>query len=189
MKITTLFIDRDGVINADSPDYIKRPEEFHFLPGSQNAFALIQHLGLQAMVITNQSVIGRGWVTPEGLEAIFDKMRAGIDETGGRLDDIFFCPHTPGDGCNCRKPKTGMVDDACQAHGIEVKESVFIGDSAKDILCGKAAGCARTVLVLTGNGHKAREELKEKGMEPHYVAPTLLDAVKWVAEEAGLSYP
>ena len=189
MKITTVFIDRDGVINADSPDYIKREEEFHFLPGSTSAFALLKKLEISAVVITNQSVIGRGWVSPEGLEAIFDKMRDGIKTAGGKVDAIFFCPHAPDEGCACRKPKTGLIDEACRSRGIEKKESVMIGDSTKDILCGKAAGCAKTVLVLTGNGRRAKEELKTMGKEPDHVAPSLLDAVKWVAETAGHTYP
>ncbi|WP_300675240.1 HAD-IIIA family hydrolase [Desulfoluna sp.] len=125
MPITTLFIDRDGVINQDSPDYIKTAEAFHFLPRSPEAFALMKAHRLSGMVITNQSIIGRGWVTEETLTAIFKKMVTGIEEAGGHVDDIFFCPHTPDDDCACRKPKPGLIMEACRTHGIDPADSVM----------------------------------------------------------------
>ena len=182
MHITTVFIDRDGVINRDSPDYIKTEEAFHFLPQSREAFALLNASGLSAMVITNQSVIGRGWVTEKGLAAIFGKMTRGIEAAGGKVDGIFFCPHTPEEGCACRKPKPGLINTACSTHGIDPSTTVMIGDSAKDILCGKAAGCAATILVKTGNGEKALATLTENGTRPDHVAATLHDAVRWVID-------
>lgn len=182
MNITTVFIDRDGVINHDSPDYIKSVDEFHFLPKSPEAFSLLKTHNLSAMVITNQSIIGRGWASEEGLAAIFDKMTRGIEHAGGKVDDIFFCPHTPDDGCSCRKPKPGLIDNACRTHGVNPATSVMIGDSAKDILCGKAAGCAATILVRTGNGEKALAALTEKSSPPDHVADTLFDAVRWVID-------
>ncbi len=182
MQITTVFIDRDGVINEDSPDYIKSVEAFHFLPKSPQAFALLKSHHLSAMVITNQSIIGRGWVTEEGLEAIFQTMRQGIEAAGGAVDDIFFCPHTPEEGCHCRKPKPGLIEDACRTHGIDSATTVMIGDSAKDILCGKAAGCAATILVRTGNGENALSALIKSGTNPDHVADTLFDAVRWVID-------
>ncbi|SCY07532.1 D-glycero-beta-D-manno-heptose 1,7-bisphosphate 7-phosphatase [Desulfoluna spongiiphila] len=182
MPITTVFIDRDGVINRDSPDYIKTVDEFHFLPDSPEAFALLKARGLSAMVITNQSIIGRGWVTPETLSAIFKKMTKGIEKAGGSVDDIFFCPHTPDDGCPCRKPKPGLIMEACRTHDINPTTSVMIGDSAKDVLCGKAAGCAATVLVRSGNAEKALADLAAAGQHPDHVADTLFDAVRWVID-------
>jgi len=182
MPITTVFIDRDGVINRDSPDYIKTPEDFLFLPKSPEAFALLKAHKLSAMVITNQSIIGRGWVTEETLSAIFAKMTAGIENVGGSVDGIFFCPHTPDDGCACRKPKPGLIVEACRTHGIDPATSVMIGDSAKDILCGKTAGCTATVLVRSGNGEKALAGLTDGNQLPDHVAKTLFDAVRWVID-------
>ena len=182
MPITTVFIDRDGVINRDSPDYIKTVEEFHFLPDSPEAFALLKSHRLSAMVITNQSIIGRGWVAPRTLAAIFEKMTEGIEEAGGSVDGIFFCPHTPDDDCACRKPKPGLIFEACKAHGIDPATSVMIGDSAKDVLCGKAAGCAATVLVRSGNAEKALADLTVASQHPDHVADTLFDAVRWVID-------
>lgn len=182
MPITTVFIDRDGVINHDSPDYIKNVGEFHFLPKSPEAFSLLKEHNLSAMVITNQSIIGRGWVTEQGLSDIFEKMTRGIEHAGGKVDDIFFCPHTPNAGCGCRKPKPGLIHEACRTHGIDPGTSVMIGDSVKDILCGKNAGCVATILVRTGNGEKALAALTEEGCLPDHVAETLFDAVRWVID-------
>lgn len=182
MPITTVFIDRDGVINRDSPDYIKTVDEFHFLPRSPEAFSLLKDRGLSAMVITNQSVIGRGWVTEATLAAIFAKMTAGIEDVGGSVDGIYFCPHAPEDGCACRKPKPGLIAEACRAHGIDAAASVMIGDSAKDILCGKTAGCAATVLVRSDTTEKALADLTAANRLPDHIADTLFDAVTWVLD-------
>lgn len=175
-----VFIDRDGVINVDSPDYIKNCDEFEFLPGSLEAFKLLKEVGYEVIVITNQSVIGRNMVTPEGLNAIFSKMTTGVKSAGGEIKDIFFCPHTPDDHCQCRKPLPGMILAAQKKYGIELQASCMIGDSAKDVECSKNAGCGLSVLVKTGNGLKAAKELERKKIEPGYIAENLLDAVKWI---------
>ena len=108
----TVFLDRDGVVNQDSPDYIKSPEEFHFIPQSPEAVALLNRHGFQVILITNQSLIGRGMAPVSTLEAIFDKMKAGVAAAGGEILDIFYCPHTPDGGCDCRKPKPGLIEQA-----------------------------------------------------------------------------
>lgn len=176
----TVFIDRDGVINRDSPDYIKCREEFHLLPGSLEAFRLLHENGFTAIVVTNQSVIGRKFTTPEELRLIFAKMTEAIDSSGGHVTDIMFCPHLPSDQCHCRKPAPGMILDARDRHAIDLSTAVMIGDSVKDIECAANAGVGRAVLVRTGNGKKALEKLMEKGLSPDHVADDLLDAVKWL---------
>lgn len=175
-----VFIDRDGVINKDSADYIKNCDEFEFLPGSLEAFKLLKAKGYETIVITNQSVIGRKMVTPDGLDEIFKKMTEGVDAAGGKIKDIFFCPHTPADHCQCRKPLPGMILSAQKKYDIDLETSCMIGDSAKDIECSKNAGCGNSVLVKTGNGLKAVKELAEKKKGPDYLAENLLDAAKWI---------
>ncbi|HCY86625.1 MAG TPA: D-glycero-beta-D-manno-heptose-1,7-bisphosphate 7-phosphatase [Desulfobacteraceae bacterium] len=175
-----VFLDRDGVINQDSPLYIKSPEEFHFIPGSAKAIALLNRNGFEVIIITNQSALGRQMITEETLEAIFDKMTAGVAEAGGSIRDIFFCPHTPDAGCDCRKPKPGLIQKALDRYGIDPAGTVMVGDSAKDILCGLAAGCGRTVLVATGNGAKARQALEEEGIAPDLYADDLLAAARFL---------
>lgn len=182
----TVFIDRDGVINEDSPDYIKSPGEFEFISQSPAAVALLNRYGCEVMLITNQSAVGRKMITCQILESIFNKMHKGIEAAGGRIKDIFYCPHTPEEGCACRKPAPGMILSAMEKHGIDPAETVMVGDSAKDIECGINAGCAATVLVATGNGPRARRSLAEKGICPDYYARDLYDAVRWLIASLSL---
>ncbi|WP_028316461.1 D-glycero-beta-D-manno-heptose 1,7-bisphosphate 7-phosphatase [Desulfatibacillum aliphaticivorans] len=175
-----VFLDRDGVINRDSPDYIKNWSEFHFLPGSLKALALLKENGYNVVVITNQSIIGRKMVEPHILQNTHDNMRRVAAENGGEIREIFFCPHTPDDHCDCRKPKPGLLHQARDAFGLDLSNHAMIGDSAKDILAARAAGCGMALLVGTGNGEAALEDLRRKGVEPDYAANDLLDAVKWL---------
>ena len=182
MKEYTVFLDRDGVINHDSDAYIKNPDEFHFISKSPDAIALLNAKGFQVILITNQSAVGRGMISRPTLDAILKKMIHGVEQAGGRIKDIFFCPHTPDQGCDCRKPKPGMILQAVACHGIDVKKAFMIGDSAKDIECGKNAGCAKTILVKTGNGEKALAALTKKGITPDFFAKDLYEAACWITD-------
>lgn len=147
-----LFIlDRDGVINQDSKDYIKSPEEWVPIPGSLHAIARLNQLGYQVVVATNQSGVGRGYYSLDTLRKIHQKMCDQLAEMGGRIDNIYFCPHKPDDGCHCRKPEPGMFEDILRDYGIQPSEAILIGDSLRDIQAAHAVSC-RAVLVLTGNG-------------------------------------
>lgn len=178
--IDTIFLDRDGVINADSPDYITSRDAFHPLPGSLAAIARLTRCGCRVIVITNQSAINRGMLPLSELTAIHTRLRQGVQARGGRITDIYFCPHRPDEGCDCRKPKPGMIIQASRQHGIDLSRSIMVGDSAKDILAGKAAGCARTLLVKTGNGLQAMASLTENGTPPDHVTADLAAAVEWI---------
>lgn len=175
-----IFLDRDGVINRDSDAYVKSWAEFEFLPGSFAALKKLTLAGYRIIVITNQSIIGRKWVSLETLEDIFTRMRAEIEKNGGRIHDIFFCPHKPGDGCGCRKPETGLIEKAARAYDIDISATTMVGDSAKDVLCARKAGCKQAVLVKTGNYPAARESLRKENITPAAVAADLLEAVDWV---------
>ncbi len=176
----TVFLDRDGVINADSPDYIKRWAEFHFIPGSLDAIARLTKAGLNVVIITNQSAVHRNLLALEELESIHRHLKQAVRDSGGRIADIFFCPHRPEEGCVCRKPKPGMILAARQRHGIALAGSVMVGDSATDILAGKAAGCGRTVLVETGNGRAAARSLAAADACPDHIAVDLDHAANWI---------
>ena len=176
----TIFLDRDGVINADSDAYIKSPSEFHFIPKSPEAIALLIQHGFKVIIITNQSMIARKLAPPEMLNAIFEKMITGVKTAGGRIDDIYFCPHHPDDGCSCRKPQPKMILDAAKHHDLDLGESVMVGDSAKDIECGRNAGCGSTILVQTGNGKRAEMDLSDRGIQPDIVIADLYEAARWI---------
>jgi histidinol-phosphate phosphatase family protein len=180
MRPKVVFTDRDGVINRNSPDYIKRPEEFEFLPGSRGALRRLIQSGFDIIVITNQSALARGLMTRESLEEIHRRMIASIEAAGGRILDIFVCPHPPGDGCGCRKPEPGLVLDARRKHQVDFSTAVMIGDSVADIECALRAGIRTTVLVRTGNGAAAAEELAAHGCLPDFIADDLSQAADWI---------
>ncbi len=181
MKLQTVFLDRDGVINRDSADYVKSWGEFEFLPGSLEALARLAKAGLRVIVITNQSAVNRGMVTLKGLEDIHRRMRRAVAAAGGRLDDIFFCPHRPDENCACRKPAPGMIRAAARKYGLDLSRSAMVGDSARDVACGVNAGCGRTVLVTSGLDPGAeRGRLDEQGLSADHVASDLAAAVDWL---------
>lgn len=175
-----VFLDRDGVINEDSSSYIKSPDEFHFISKSPEAIALLCDHGFEVILITNQSAVGRKMITAQTLSAIFDKLKIGVAAAGGKIKDIFCCPHTPDAGCACRKPKPGLIYQAQKKYGIDPAATVMVGDSAKDIECGKNAGCGSTVLVATGNGPSAQIALADRGMAPDHYAKDLYGAAQWI---------
>jgi len=177
-----VFLDRDGVINRDSPDYIKRLEEFEFLPGSLDALRRLVERGFACIVITNQSAPARGLMTLEALDAIHRRLCAAAAEAGGRILDIFICPHLPADACACRKPKPGLLHAAQRKYGIDFSSAAMIGDSATDIECALNAGVRTTVLVQTGNGEKAAQELSARGLCPGFIAQDLNRAVDWLVK-------
>lgn len=180
MKPSVVFLDRDGVINRDSEAYVKNWSEFSFLPNSLEALRRLHENDCRCVVVTNQSAIGRGIATRADVERIHRKMSERVAEAGGRIEDIFYCPHVPADGCRCRKPEPGLVLRACRRLGIEPAASAMVGDSARDIECALRAGCGATVLVRTGNGAGAEGELRQRGLTPGHIAEDLLEAALWL---------
>ena len=133
-----VFFDRDDTINDDI-GHCRRPEDIRIFPGVGEAMKRLNDAGLMTIMITNQSVIGRGWLDEKGLEVIHDKVRK--DVLPGRIDDIFYCPHVPDGGCDCRKPRIGMALQALERYNIDTLNSYMIGDSDRDIEFGEAIGC------------------------------------------------
>lgn len=177
-----VFLDRDGVINHDSPDYIKSLDEFVPIEGSYEAIARLKRAGRMIIVITNQSAVGRGIIDGSTLAQIHKRLIEEVETAGGHITDILFCPHRPDEKCRCRKPEPGMLFEAAARHGIDLTRSVMVGDSAKDIECGIRAGC-KTVLVLSGNGKQALNSLKNRGIVPDAVFPSLHEAVHWIIRQ------
>ncbi len=179
----TIFLDRDGVINKDSAEYIKSWDEYFFIPGSLQAMALLKENGYQIMLITNQSVINRKMVALETLSDMHDRIKQAAMDAGGFIEDIFFCPHTPSDRCECRKPAPGMILSACKKHGLEVSETIMVGDSEKDMEAARNAGCAKCILVRTGNGRTTEASLEAKNRQADHVADDLMEAVRHIIKE------
>jgi D-glycero-D-manno-heptose 1,7-bisphosphate phosphatase len=155
MKLAIL--DRDGVINFDSDQYIKSPAEWRPIPGSIEAIARLNQSGYRVAVATNQSGIGRGLFDMATLNAINDKMMEMVFRHGGRIDALFFCPHTAAEACACRKPRTGMLEEIAARFHADLKGVPCVGDSLKDVQAADVVG-AQPILVLTGKGQRTREE-------------------------------
>lgn len=152
-----IILDRDGVINHDSAAYIKSPEEWKPIPGSLEAIALLSQAGYRVLVATNQSGVGRGLFEMSTLNAIHDKMHRALGLAGGRIDGIFYCPHAQDAGCNCRKPKPGLLEEIAHRFGVSLEGVPLIGDSLRDLQAAAAVG-AQPILVLTGKGKKTRKD-------------------------------
>ena len=132
------------------------------------------------IVITNQSAVGRGLISAAGLAQIHRRMCAAVAAHGGRIRDIFFCPHRPADRCRCRKPRPGLILRARQIHGIDLTTAIMVGDSVKDIACARSAGCRCALLVHTGNGLRAQRDLRGRNLSPDQMCPDLFQAAEWI---------
>lgn len=150
-----IILDRDGVINFDSDQFIKSPEEWKPIPGSLEAIARLNQAGYRVAVATNQSGIGRGLFDMPMLNAIHDKMHKACALMGGRIDAVFFCPHTAEANCQCRKPKSGMLEEIAERYHQTLNGVPAVGDSLRDLQASAKLG-AQPFLVLTGKGEKTQ---------------------------------
>lgn len=148
-----IVLDRDGVINYDSDQFIKSPDEWRPIPGSLEAIARLNHAGFRVIVATNQSGLGRRLFDMATLIAIHDKMYKMLAQLGGRIDALFYCPHTADSGCDCRKPKPGMLIEIGQRFGVDLTGIPCVGDGERDLQAAASVG-AQPILVLTGKGEK-----------------------------------
>lgn len=157
MPMKLIILDRDGVINADSDQFIKSPDEWKPIPGSLEAIARLNQWGWRVVVASNQSGVGRGLFGMDTLNAINDKMVRSLAQAGGRLDAIFFCPHAADSTCDCRKPKSGLFQQIAERFNVDLTGVPCVGDSLRDLQAGVSMGC-EPYLVLTGKGMKTRED-------------------------------
>ena len=146
-----VILDRDGVINEDSRDYIKSAREWEPIPGSLEAIALLTAKNIEVYVATNQAGVARGKLTLDALNGIHKKMVYEVEKAGGWIVDIKYCPHHPDQKCWCRKPNPGLLEDIAATHGLNLKEGCYVGDSLNDLKAAESAGCPG-ILVLTGSG-------------------------------------
>jgi D-glycero-D-manno-heptose 1,7-bisphosphate phosphatase len=189
-----LILDRDGVINEESAAYVKSPEEWHPIPGSLEAIALLCQRGWKITIATNQSGVGRGYYDEATLSNIHNKMHLALDALGGKIHYVFYCPHHPETGCSCRKPKVGLLEQIAAQYNLpfpfHAHSIPFVGDSIRDLIAADAAGCL-PILVLSGNGQKTLENLQKESnastesaeksralLAKTIVCPDLMTAVK-----------
>ena len=173
-----VILDRDGVINHDSDEFIKSPDEWRAIDGSIDAIAALSKAGFTVAVATNQSGIGRKIIDLPTLESIHAKLRDAVRQAGGDLGRIVFCPHHPEDDCACRKPKPELLLRLSRQYGVPLAGVPVVGDSERDIQAARAVN-ARPILVLTGNGRKTAAALaaKSEGAETFDDLSAAADAI------------
>ena len=176
-----VLLDRDGVINQENPgSYILDPEQWVPIPGSAEAIARLREAEIGVIILTNQSAVGRGLLDLSTLESIHLRLKQTLKEAGGDVDGIFFCPHHPDDGCECRKPEAGLIHQAELALGCSLQGAPLIGDQLSDLQAAQRAGC-RPILVRTGRGRSVR--LEENGLKNISTYDDLSEAVSAILEE------
>ncbi len=184
----TVFLDRDGVINRNplNKGYVRKWAEFAFIPNARKAIRELTESGYRIIVVTNQSGIGRGLYSEEDLTDIHERMLAEINKAGGTVKAVYYCPHHPEAGCECRKPKPGMLTRAAREHNIELSDTYLIGDTTTDIEAGQSVG-ATTFLVLTGLGQESYYDYirrtDQNGYRPEKIFTNLYTATRWLLKK------
>jgi D-glycero-D-manno-heptose 1,7-bisphosphate phosphatase len=165
-----VILDRDGTINVDSDEFIKTPDEWTPLPGALEAIARLNHAGWHVAVASNQSGLGRGLFDVASLNAIHAKMHKALGAVGGRIDAVFYCPHSPDEGCQCRKPAPGLFEQIGERFGVDLRTTHVVGDTVRDLQAGTTVGC-QPHLVLTG---KAENLDSQNPLPEEYPANTMV---------------
>lgn len=180
-KDKVVFLDRDGVICRNQPNYVRSWEEFVFFPRAKEALRKLKEAGLRAVIVSNQSCINRGIVSMDTVDEINRQMLQAVAEAGGGIERVYTCPHRLDEGCDCRKPRTGLFRQAAEELNIDLHKNYFVGDALSDILAGKTIG-AVTILALTGlEDHETPlQELREA--EPDFIAEDIGEAVDWILD-------
>ncbi len=181
MKNRAVFLDRDGTVCEDV-NYLARAADLRLFPFAAKAVKLLNQNSFLVILITNQSGIARGFFGENDLRLIHQKLEEKLAESGAKLDAIYFCPHNSNDNCACRKPKTGMINEALDDFEIDLENSWMIGDKAIDVETGFNAG-TKTALVLTGYG---REEMSNLKKEPDFIAENLLEAAIFLNRQSSV---
>lgn len=172
-----VFLDRDGVINADRDDYVKSTNELRVYPFAPAAIRLLNDAGWPVFVVSNQQGVAKGIIAEDDLLAIQREIMRQVEEAGGRITGFYYCRHLASEGCSCRKPQPGLILQAAREHSIDLAESVMVGDTERDIAAGQSAGC-RTILVLTGK--LTRADAGSMIGKPDFVADTLAEAAEFI---------
>ena len=187
-----MFLDRDGVLVREA-NWLREVSQLRLLPGAAAAVKRLNDRGIPVVLVTNQSVVARGWLTLAGLAEIHAEMARRLARQGAHLDGIYICPHHATEGvgefrrpCCCRKPEPGMLLQAAEELGLPLAETVIIGDKLSDLEAGRRVGCT-TVLVLSGQGRAHYREARKQGREDlaDAVCTTLTTAVEWCLEGRG----
>jgi D-glycero-D-manno-heptose 1,7-bisphosphate phosphatase len=177
-----IFLDRDGVINENRADHVTAWDDFAPVPGALTGLRMLAALGLPVVIVTNQGIVGRGEITVAELDALHARMRNLVSRHGGRITQVYVCPHNAQDRCDCRKPAPGMFHRAAGEHNIDLAASYYVGDALTDVAAGQAAGCT-TVLVRSGRGLTQLLRQQAQAYSGYYVARDLSHAARFIAHD------
>ncbi|MCI0395206.1 MAG: HAD family hydrolase [Chloroflexi bacterium] len=172
-----IFLDRDGVIIENRPEYVRCWADVAIYPQALAALAQVARESYKIIVVTNQSAVGQGLLSLPAAQEINERLARAIEAGGGRVDGIFMCPHTPEAACPCRKPRPGLLLEAAQALSLDLSRSILIGDALTDLAAGRAAGIARNVLVRTGRGLAQLQLPEAAALRPFPVYDNLWEAL------------
>jgi D-glycero-D-manno-heptose 1,7-bisphosphate phosphatase len=173
-----LFLDRDGVIIENCSNYVRSWADVDIYPQALQALVAFRERPYQIIMVTNQSVVGRGHLSLAEAEAINKRLVEVIEAAGGRVDAVLMCPHAPADACECRKPKPGLLLQAAEALSLDLGRSVMIGDALSDVQAGRAAGVGQSILVLTGRGAEQAVLPEAEALRPIPIYASLADALE-----------
>jgi D-glycero-D-manno-heptose 1,7-bisphosphate phosphatase len=177
--VPALFLDRDGVIIENREQYVRSLSDVVFYPTALLALAKIRPSPFKIILVTNQAVVGRGIISVETADGINLAVQKTVREAGGRIDAVFMCPHTPADGCACRKPRPGLLLQAAESLSLDLPRSILIGDALDDLSAGHAAGVSDLILLRTGRGlAQLKQPAAARLSFPFRVFDSLLDAIQ-----------
>ena len=179
----TVFVDRDGTLNED-PGYLSNPDDLRLYPGVVEGIAKLKWANGHVVLVTNQSGIGRGYVTHADLQAIHDRLQATLRQGGGELDGIYFCPHVPDADCPCRKPKSGLVQQAVEQLGIELTRSYVVGDKRCDMELAHNIGSSGVLVSTTAVSQKAIDGALQGHYAIEKVTGSFAEAVDWILDDS-----
>ena len=183
-----VFVDRDGTLNEDH-GYVTSPEQLIVFPGVSQALVRLNHLGVRVILVTNQSAIGRGFMTAHDLQCIHQKLDNLLRVHGGSIDAIYYCPHHPKEDCACRKPNIAMIQQAAEEFSLDLSLCYFVGDKSSDLEAANRAG-AQGVLVMSSDYSAQAVRASDLGRFPiAYVAKSFVQAVDWIESDLFERYP
>lgn len=177
-----VFLDRDGVINEDRDDYVKNVGELKIYSFAPESIRRLNDADLPVFVVSNQQGVAKGLIAERDLQAIEGEITRQVEASGGRISAFYYCRHFASDDCPCRKPRPGLLLEAAKEHGIDLTGSIMVGDSERDVMAGKAAGCG-TVLLLSG--HASGRDVDDLAPKPDHVASDLSEATEYIVNLYG----
>lgn len=180
---STVFLDRDGTLNEDR-GYVTAIEDFVLFPGVCEDIARLNHLDILVIVVTNQSAIGRGLMTERDLSRIHEHFSERLRRVGAHVDAWYVCPHHPDEGCHCRKPKPGMIQQAVKDFGLDVSRGFLVGDKHSDLAAAQSEGVTGVLVKTSPYAQQALAAYQQGTLSIDYVADTFSQAIAWIVDTA-----